>query len=77
MLIFFPEYLQQKQFLGLLFGGLLIGIVESIDTIIGLRHRDNGLKMKGLNKKFRLAIQIIVAMIAMFIGGINIETITV
>jgi|GEM_PF-2996869 len=75
MLIFFPEYLQQKQFLGLLFGGLLIGIIESIDTIIGLNYQ--GLKTKGLNKKFRIIIQIIVALIAMFIGGINIEIVTI
>lgn len=75
MLIFFPDYLTQKPFLGLLFGGLLIGIVESIDTILGLNYQ--GLKTKGLNKKIRVVIQIIVAMIAMFIGGINIETITI
>lgn len=34
MLIFFPEYLHMKEFLGLLAGGLLIGAVETIDTII-------------------------------------------
>lgn len=44
MLIFFPEYLQHKQFLALLFGGLLIGIVETIDTIVGLNY--TGLKTK-------------------------------
>lgn len=75
MLIFFPDYLTQKPFLGLLFGGLLIGIVESVDTILGLNYQ--GLKTKGLNKKVRVLIQIIVAMIAMFIGGINIETVTI
>lgn len=75
MLIFFPEYLQHKQFLALLFGGLLIGIVETIDTIVGLNY--TGLKTKWLNKKIRVFIQIIVALIAMFVGGINIDTFTI
>lgn len=75
MLIFFPEYMQQKEFLGLLFGGLLIGAVETIDTIVGLNYK--GLKTKGLNKKIRVFVQIIAALIAMFVGGINIDTFTI
>lgn len=55
-------------------GGLLIGIVETIDVILGLNYK--GLKTKGLNKKLRLLIQVIVAMIAMFVGGINLEVLT-
>ncbi len=74
MLIFFPSYLQQDAFLGLLFGGLLIAIVESVDTILGLNYK--GLKTKWLNKKIRVLVQIVVALMAMFVGGINIENIT-
>ncbi|MBP6910561.1 hypothetical protein KBC03_03085 [Patescibacteria group bacterium] len=75
MLIFFPEYLHQKQFLGLLFGSVLIGLVETVDTIIGLNY--TGLKTRGLNKKIRLLAQIIAIFIAMFIGGISIESFSI
>lgn len=75
MLIFFPEYLHEKQFLGLLLGTILIGVVETIDQLLGRNYK--GLKTKGLNKKIRVLIQVIVAMIAMFVGGINLETMTV
>lgn len=74
MLIFFPQYLSNQQFLGLLFGWLIVGAVESIDTILGLNYK--GLKTRGINKKIRLLVQIIVALIAIFVGGINIEQIT-
>ncbi len=72
MLIFFPQYLHEKQFLGLIFGGLLIGMIETIDTMLGLNYQ--WLKTRWLNKKFRLVIQIIVALIAMFVGGINLDS---
>lgn len=75
MLIFFPEYLHQKEFLGLLCGSVLIGLVETIDTIIGLNY--TGLKTRGLDKKIRLLAQIIAIFIAMFVGGISIESFSV
>ena len=43
--------------------------------MLGLNYQ--GLKTKGLNKKIRVIVQIIVALMAMFVGGINIETLTI
>ncbi len=60
ILLFFPEYIMQKEIIGFLLAWLLIILVSLKDSF------------KSMNPKIRLLVQILVGLVAFAIGGVGI-----